>query len=194
MNIYAGLSIVEAILKLLIVYFILYFTIDKLILYSILVFIVTGIVNLLYIIYCKKKFKAVCKYTFSFDKNLLNNMISFSGWNLLGGVTGVAVNEGPNYFINIFLGVGVNAAMGIAKQVGSAVYSFTANFQTAFNPQIVKLYAAKDKENLFDLIYRSSMVSYYLIFIISLPIILCANTLLVFGWSMYQITRHNFVF
>ena len=59
----------------------------------------------------------------------------------------------------MFYGVTVNAAMGIANQVNTAVYSFVSNFQTAFNPQIVKSYAAKEKSYFMDLIFLTSNYS-----------------------------------
>lgn len=175
MNIFAICSIIEAMLKLLIVYFLLVVETNKLITYALLVFLVSFIVNTIYIAYCRFKFKKETKYLFNRDKSLFREMIGFSGWNLLGGATGVATNEGPNYFMNVYLGVAINASMGIAKQVSTAVYHFTSNFQMAFNPQIVKLYAADKKDELFSLIIRASNMSFYLLFIISLPIIVNAN-------------------
>lgn len=178
MDIYAIISIVEAFLKLSIAFFLLVANNDKLIVYAVLVFIVTLLVNSIYIVYCKSKYPQSARYCLKCDKEILKKMLSFSSWNLLGGVTGVAVNEGPGYFMNIYLGVGVNAAMGIAKQVSSAVYQFTANFQTAFNPQLVKVYASKDFQNLSNLIYRTSELSFFLIFLFGFPFILCADDIL----------------
>jgi O-antigen/teichoic acid export membrane protein len=178
MSIYAILSIFEAFLRLAAAIALLYSSYDNLILYSILICVVTLMVNASYIIYCKYKYSEVCKYSFVKDKSLFKNMFSFSGWNLFGGLTGMANNEGPNYFINVYLGVAVNAGMGIAKQLSSAVYYFISNFQTAFQPQIVKLYAAKQNKDLERLIFRSSILSYYLLFLISLPLILYMDRVL----------------
>ena len=178
MNAYAILSIAEAMLRLLIVYVLLICQHDKLIEYSILVFLVTLSINVLYIVYCKKRYHPQCVYKYNKNKQLLKKMIGFSGWNLIGGITGMAALEGPNYFMNIYLGVGVNAAMGVAKQVGSAVYTFTENFQTAFRPQIVKYYAANRNEELNNLVFNASKISYYLLFVIGIPIILNINNIL----------------
>ena len=175
MNIFAICSIVEAMLKLLIVYFLLVVDRNKLIIYALLIFLVSFIVNTIYIIYCRIKFRKVTNYSFIRDSSLFREMIGFSGWNLLGGATGVATNEGPNYFMNVYLGVTINASMGIAKQVSTAVYHFTSNFQMAFNPQIVKLYASGKMEELYSLIIRASNISFYLLLIISLPITVNAN-------------------
>lgn len=185
MSVYAVLSIVEAILRLLIVYCLLVLNNDKLIEYSILMFAVALLSNVFYMMYCRHLFANSCKYKFEKDKSLFKDMMGFSGWNLVGGLTGMATNEGPNYFMNVYLGVQVNAAMGVAKQVGSAVYNFTENFQTAFRPQIVKYYAANDKANLFDLIFKASQISYYLMFIIGFPVILCMTGIL--NWWLVDV-------
>lgn len=175
MNVYAILSILEAVLRLAMVIALKYLFFDKLIAYGALMFGITLVINAFYIGFCKKNYPEVNNLVFSGNKETVKKMQGFLGWNLLGGVTGVATNEGPNYFMNYYLGVSVNAAMGIAKQVSGAIYQFTANFQTAFNPQIVKAYAADEKEYLFNLINKSSLLSFYLLFVFAFPIILCAD-------------------
>lgn len=171
MRIYAILSIVEALLRLFVVFILVLFP-DKLIAYGILTFVVTMISNLCYVVYCRVKFRQECSYKYANNPTLFRQMIGFSGWNLVGGATGIAVNEGPNYFMNIFLGVTVNASMGIAKQVSAAVYTFASNFQTAFNPMIVKTYAQGDYNYLCNLIIKTSQLSYYLLLIFAIPIII----------------------
>lgn len=178
MDIYAVLSIVEAFLKLVIVFLLKAFSWDKLVLFAVLTMIVTVIINLCFIIYCKKTFREKCKYKYIKNNDLLKRMLGFSNWNLVGGVSGVASGEGPNYLVNIFLGVQVNAAVGIAKQVGNAVYSFTSNFQTAFNPQIIKSYSSGDKVYMHDLMFSTSKLSFYLMFIFGFPVILLAEQIL----------------
>lgn len=192
MNIYAVLSIVEAVLKLSIVIALKYMFSDKLIAYSILIFGITFIINGFYISYCRKNYKNDSRLNFHGDKDVIRKLRGFLGWNLMGGVTGVAANEGPSYFMNYYLGVTINAAMGIAKQVSSAVYQFTSNFQTAFNPQIVKAYASNEKEYLYSLINKTSLLSYYLIFIIALPIILCADY--IFELWLVEVPRYTVIF
>ncbi len=177
MSIFAILSIVEAIFKLAIVFLLVAMEYDRLVLYCILLAVVTLLINLCYIFYCNYCFRDTCRLSFKRDKALTKDMARFSGWTLLGGLTGMATNEGPGYFMNYFIGVQMNAAMGIAKQVGNAVYSFASSFQTAFNPQIVKLYSSDEKKKLYSLVFRSSKISFALIFIMALPITLCAPTI-----------------
>lgn len=192
MNIYAVLSIVEAILKLSVVIALKYLAFDKLVLYGVLIFAITLIINALYIAYCQKHYRSDIKLNFGVDKSIVKKMRGFLGWNLLGGVTGVATGEGPNYFMNYYLGVSVNAAMGIAKQVSGAVYMFTSNFQSAFNPQIVKAYAADEKDYLFGLIKKTSQLSFYLMFIIAFPVIICSD--FIFNLWLVDVPQYTIVF
>lgn len=97
---------------------------------------------------------------------------------MLGAGSTLVSQSGSNILINIFCGVTVNAAYGIANQVSSVIYSFVSNFQLAFQPQIVKLYAAGDKENQIALVNRASIISYFLLLIIFIPFIFKADYIL----------------
>ena len=86
--------------------------------------------------------------------------------------------QGLNILVNIFYGVTLNAALGIANQVASKVVQFFSNFQTAFNPQIVKYYAEGNKDEFFKLIFRTSRLSYFLMLLISFPLMLKIDVIL----------------
>ncbi len=172
MTFYAYISIVESILKLGIVYFLLLFQTDKLILYGALTAIVGIIIYLWYWLYCIHKFQEICKYKFIYNKTLYKKLLSFSGWSLFGSCANMGAQQGVSIVLNIFYGVTINAAAGISNQVCSAVYGFVGNFQTAFSPQIVKLYAADAIEEMKLLIFRTSKFSYYLMLLIGVPIII----------------------
>lgn len=177
MSIFAYVSVVEVVLKLLVVLILPYISYDSLIVYSILLTLVALLTFFIYQIECRRKL-SFTKYHFVWDKNQFKEMMTFSGWYLFGGMAVVGAKQGTNILINIFYNVTLNAAVGIANQVRNAVYGFVSNFQTAFNPQIVKLYAAKDNEQLLTLLYRSSKFSYYLLFVISFPVILFCDDIL----------------
>lgn len=72
----------------------------------------------------------------------------------------------------MFFNPAVNAARGIAYQINSAITQFFTNFYTAVRPQITKYYAQGDMENMIKLIFRSSKFSFYLIILISMPIVI----------------------
>ncbi|GGW53129.1 hypothetical protein GCM10008085_00160 [Winogradskyella epiphytica] len=171
MSFYAWISIIEVILKLVIVFLLVLFFYDKLILYSILVFAVSVIIFLAYRFFCRRLFES-CKYKFIKDKTLFKELISFSGWSLFGHMALIGSNQGVSFILNIFLGVTINATMGIASQVNTAIYGFVSNFQIAFNPQIVKTYASGNIEEHKNLLFQASKFSYYLLLILAVPILL----------------------
>ena len=171
MSFFAWVSIVEAVLKLLVVYLLIISPLDKLVAYVILLTLVSIIILFCYKIYCNKKFE-IAHYKKVSDYTLVKEILGFSGWSLFGATANVANQQGTNIVLNMFTNVTVNAAMGIANQVNSAVYSFVSNFQTAFKPQLVKSYAAEKKEEFNSLIIRSAKFSFYLLWIIVLPLTL----------------------
>lgn len=170
MDFFAIMSIIEAVLKLAIVYVLLIIAYDKLILYAVLMFIVVSIVSITYKIFCNKKYQYT-HYVFCNDKTKIKEFLSFSIWSLFGGIANIGSQQALNFMLNIFFGVTVNAAVGVANQVTGAIYSFVSNFQTAFNPQIVKSYAINDTKSYQSLVFMASKMSFFLLFIIGLPII-----------------------
>ena len=177
MNLYAYVSLVEVIAKLLVVYLLYITTFDKLIFYSFLYTIVPLIVAFIYKIYCNRNFDTT-KYKRIWDRIAFKEMFSFSGWSLFGSLANLAAQQGLNILINIFYGVTVNAAAGIANQVSTNVYGFISNFQTAFQPQIVKTYAAKEVERFHKLIFQTSKFSYFMVLVLVLPILFTIDGIL----------------
>lgn len=177
MDVFAYISIFEALLKLAICYAITVSAWDKLIVYSILLLAVALVICFIYSLFCHRKFEE-SKYSFVFDKPILKEMTSFAGWNFFTNSAYVFNTQGVNLLINIFFGVAVNAARGIATQVESAVLQLVNSFTTALNPQITKNYASGDYDAMMSLVFKGAKFSYYLLFIVALPIILEADFLL----------------
>lgn len=177
MSAFAYISILEVILKLIIVYLLLIFNIDKLKLYAVLIFCIQFLDFSIYIAYCYKHFTE-CRYRFYYNKHLFNEMISFAGWSMFGNLAGVAFTQGVNILLNIFFGPVVNAARAVAVQVQHAVQGFVSNFQMALNPQITKNYASGNLEQMHALIFASSRYSFFLLLFLSLPIIIEAEQIL----------------
>lgn len=170
MGIFAKISIIEALLKLFLTVAITNIAYDKLKTYSILMLFNASVVFLIYLLYCRKKFKYT-KYVFVFDKSLFKQILSFTGWNMLGSLGGTLSDSGVNLIFNTFCGVILNAAIGLANQINGALSGFIGGFQTAFKPQIVKTFAAKKMQDFHRLICRSSKISFFLFFLIAMPII-----------------------
>ena len=171
MNVYAYVSIVEAALKLGIVFVLQALPYDKLIVYGGLLLIVACINTGLYRGYCKKHYSE-CRFRLVWDKIFFKEMVSYSGWNLFGAVAGVLKNQGINILLNIFFGPLVNAARGIASQVNGAVVSFSHNFSAAMQPQIIKNYASENYKETMQLVFRGCKGTFFLMYLFSLPLMI----------------------
>lgn len=178
MSAFAYISILEAVCKLAIAFLIVVSPMDKLVFYAILMCVVSVIVRFTYGHYCKKHF-AECTYHFHWDKDILKQMFGFAGWNFIGASSAVLRDQGGNIVINLFYGPSVNAARGIANQVDSAIMGFVSNFMTALNPQITKSYASGDREYMMTLIFQGARLSFYMLLLLSLPVLINTHYILV---------------
>lgn len=188
MSAFAYLSIIDAILKLIIVYLLLIISYDKLITYSALFLCIQIFDRIVYSVYCRKHFKETRSKP-CFDKQQFKEIFAFAGWTLNGNLAVMGLTQGINMLLNMFFGPIVNAARGISVQVQSTVQSFCTNFQMALNPQLTKSYAIKDLTNMHQLLKASSKISYFLIFFISLPIML--KTPLILRWWLGIVPEHT---
>ena len=177
MSFYAYISVIEAALKLFVIYLLLFLPYDRLFIYSLLLLIVSIIIFAIFFLYVNCKFKT-CRYKYVWNKGYFFELISFSGWSMVAGIANMTAHQGGNFLLNMFSGLVANAAFGIANQVSIAIYAFSQNFQIAFSPQITKLYAMSEAKELYRLVFRSTLVSYYLILIIAVPFILKADFIL----------------
>ena len=167
MSAFAYISILEVVLKLAIVYMLLVFSFDKLVLYAFLLLAIQILIRFCYSYYCNKHFEET-KYKHVWDKALFKEMTGFAGWSMFGNLAAVLFGQGLNMLLNVFFGPVVNAARGIAVQVQNAVQQFVGNFQMALNPQITKTYAQGEMHKL---MYRSARFSFFLLFFLSLPVL-----------------------
>ena len=155
MSAFAYISIYEVFAKLLICYLLYISSFDRLKVYSILLMLVAVSMRFIYNRYCHRHFSE-CKFYIKYDNELFKKLLSFSGWNFIGTTAGILTNQGVNVLINIFFGVTLNAARGIAEHLNYTINSFVTNFMTAMNPQITKSYASGDYEYMNKLMIRGA--------------------------------------
>ena len=171
MNVYAYLSILDSLLRLVAVFILMVSPYDNLILYAILMVSSSCIIRLLYTVYCKRHF-AECHYKFRLDKGLLKGMFIFQGWSALGTLGFTFKDQVVNIIINNILGPAVSAARAIAIQVSGVINQFATNVVTAVSPQITQRYAAGELEESRRLVYISSKFSFFLMAIVVIPLVL----------------------
>ena len=178
MDVYAYVGIVEVTFKLLLVILLLYVPFaDNLIAYAIILAIWSIGLQIWYRYYCYRRFSETHLMIVK-DKAIYKSMLSYSLWDFVGQFCNTGNSQGLNILINMFFGVTVNAARTIAFQVENAITQFSNNFMTSVNPQIVKNYACGNMDRFFQLIYEAGRYSYYLLFMVSLPIFLESDYIL----------------
>ena len=170
MDFYALVSIIDAVLKLIIVLLLPFAPFDTLVYYGALMTIISLLNYVLNVGYSKREFKNVI-FRAKWDKSLFNSMLTFSGWNIFGSVSHMMQSQGVNLILNAFWGTVVNAANGVATQVNSAVNSLTVGFVTAVRPQMIKSYASGNIEHLKKMYYSVSKLTFFLVMILAVPII-----------------------
>lgn len=168
-NIFAWISISEAIFKLVAALLLTFIHWDTLILYGTLNLSVFILIFIIYKLYCRTYFTD-SHYLFLWDRALFKNLISFTGWSLWGNLAFVMSGQGTNILLNIFFGPTVNAARSIAMEVSTGLNSFVSSLQVAVNPQIVKSYSANDLDYMHRLICYGAKYNFILLFFISMPV------------------------
>lgn len=171
MDLFAFISIISALLRLVIVFIVKYTMYDKLVTYSVLLLSVSFIDWTLYFFLTKRPFPE-SSIKLMWDRKLMKSMTSFGGWVIVDSLSQMLKGQGINIVLNLFFGPVVNSARGIAYQVMNAINQFISSFQTSFRPQLTKSYAEGDYQYMRRLYYSSSKLSYYLLFVLSLPILL----------------------
>jgi len=192
MSVFAYFSLFDMVLKLIVVFLLQAIEFDKLKIYAMMLVIAQVILQLVYWIYCFRKFEEV-RGGLKWDKPLFKEMTSFAGWSMFGDSAFLLFTQGLNILLNVFFGATVNAARGIAVQVQGVISRFIVGFQTALNPQITKSYAADDLNYMHQLIYASSKYSFFLLLLVSLPVFFETKNILV--WWLKIVPGHtvNFV-
>lgn len=192
MSAFAYISIIEVLLKLMIVWLLTFLPYDKLIVYAILFLGVQLFIRMIYNQYCTKHFPE-SRTMPAYHPKQMKEIFIFAGWTMNGNLAVVGYTQGINILLNMFFGPAVNAARGIAVQVQTAVITFVQNFQTATRPQIIKSYASNELEYMHTLIIASSKYGFYLILIISFPILLCVDSILQIWLGIVPKYTSNFV-
>lgn len=184
MGVFAYITILDAVLKLAVAFAITVSPYDKLKTYALLLLSVGALDQLIYYIYCRRNFEE-CRFSLKFYPDLLKQIGSFSGWNFFGNASWMFNTQGIDILINLFFGVTLNAARGIANQVTNIVQGFVQNFTTALNPQITKSYAMGDLAYMNKLVFMGARYAYYLMLFFAIPI--CLETKIILQLWLKQV-------
>src|SRR5690606_33583831 len=128
----AFVNIVETVLKLVIALLLYVVEGDKLIMYGILTASITIVSFFLYSLYCFMNYdECTLKGISNPNRTTISELGLFAGWNLFGSLCSLGRTQGFAIILNLFFGTVVNAAYGIANQVGSQLLFFSTTMLRA---------------------------------------------------------------
>lgn len=193
MDFYAIVGIVDVFLKFFIAVVVQLYSGDRLMLYGVLLLFISVTNFALYYYYVKRKFQWLIYAPKSYSYQFQQEMLSFSGWNLLGSFSWMLRSQGFNLLLNYFFGVIINAANGISGQIYTALQYFSTNIIIAFKPQLVHSYAAGDLARVKSMMYMMTNTSFCLLYMLSIPMILNMNYILNF-WLGNNLPEYTVTF
>jgi O-antigen/teichoic acid export membrane protein len=176
MNVYAYVSIIEVVLKLLIVFLLYHSPMDKLVYYALLIFIVTVVVNSIYVLWCLKY--SSIRYRIKLGGKEFKEIFSYSSWTLFGTISGVASIQGCSIVLNVFCGPIANTAFAIATQISNVIQQFASSFFTAVRPPLTKSYGAGAFDYMKRLYDFSNKTLFTLTFAVVFPLFVKAEFIL----------------
>ncbi len=171
MKVYAYTAIADAVFKLAIAVSLGFASVDKLKIYSVLLFAVYAIMVVFYWVYCHKNFPET-HFKWFWDKKMFLERMAFSSYEFLGGISSVLAVQGGTILINRFYGILLNAANGVSERVMAAANQFTGNFFAAIAPQITKSLSKGEMDYFYSMVIRSSKFCFLLSFLVMAPLAL----------------------
>jgi O-antigen/teichoic acid export membrane protein len=176
MDVYSYLSILDAFLRLVVILVLPYLPYIPIKAYPVFLLGIELLNFTVYYLSCRKL--PECRITGKVNKESFKEIGSFAGWDFMGNTAWALINEGVNMILNIFGGVAINAARGVAYQVKNAVIQLTNNVMVASRPQIIQQAAYVEKSNVFGKINLTARMLFLVMVITVLPIIMYAKQIL----------------
>ncbi len=178
MNVLAYITITQCTLRLLAAVAIAFVAYDGLIVYSGFLFIVSVVVLLSFLVYCRRNFDECKALHLYWDSNQGKSLLTYSGWNMVGALALILRSQGVNVLQNLFFGPLINAAHSIAQQIQGVANHFVDNVYVASRPQITKLYSAGRYDEMWKLIFQSAKYAFFLMMLICIPAVIEIDTVL----------------
>lgn len=171
MKVFAYISVVEAVGNLIIAIILANLKADLLISFAWMMFVLNAIITILLQIYCRHCY-AECKIVLDIDWLKTKQVFKFTGWEMIGSLATLCKNQGVHLILNPFFGPIANAARGMAIKVYYVFNQIHENLYMATKPQIIKSYACGEIKEMRTLLYQSIRFSYYLLFIVAVPLLM----------------------
>ncbi len=165
----AIIGILESILKLLVAICILFSSLDRLILYGVLMSFVGFAVLFCFVVLSQKKFSGhVSLQLVGIRKT--KQIAQFAGWTLLDVFGTIANRQGYAIMLNKFYGPSTNAIFALAQHVESPLFSMSASAISSIRPQILKSYGEGNINRALRLSYFAGKLGFSLMALLAIPI------------------------
>lgn len=175
----AWTSLIDVFVKLAFAFGLFIISSDKLVFYGFSYALMSFLQCVLFVYYCRKKFvKQRVRVRDLIDRVEGKKLISFTSWSMMGNIGNTCANQGIGLIFNAFYALSVNAALGITNQVTNTIASFINNVQLAFRPQLLQSYSDNDKTRFFKLISSASKWSFFMMMLVSVPLLSNINYIL----------------
>lgn len=176
MNIFAGISIFDALLRLIFIFLLPAIKLDNLKLYSTFMVSIPITTVLIQALYCRRF--PECRYRIVFDKKMFKEIMGLSGWNFFGNISFSIIHEGINMLLNVYGGVVMNASRAIAYQVKNVASQVSTNTLVAVRPRVMQQSVQKSKEQYFEDIFLLSRISFFSLALAIVPLFVYCPQLL----------------
>lgn len=178
MDYYACVSIGSSLFKLLAALILQFISYDLLIFYAFTILLIQVVERLVDQCYCYIHFPESRSARLYMDRKEGRELLIYSGYNIIGGIAFTLRSQGMNVLINLFFGTILNAAHAISVQINSVVSQLVGNLYQASRPQITKAFACGDSDGMWRLVFRTSLLAYYLVMTMSVIAIFELPTIL----------------
>ena len=176
--VFSVIDVISQIGKLVIAYLLTIYFINKLVVYSVSLAVLTALPTFVYVIYCQKNYISIVKIKFVRDLEKYKEIFFFSIWVSIGAVCMIGKNQGASIIINLFFNTIMNTALGIANNIGGFINMFSHNVTQPMSPQITKSYAAHDFKRMDQLLTMSTKFGFLFMLFASSPFLISSEWIL----------------
>lgn len=192
MGVYALISTIECIMRVGVAFLIGKMMMDNLVFYGMGIMVAAIIVFFMYMWYGYKHYYE-CHYSFSPNKIIYKNLLTFSGWTIFGTIANVGIIQGSIILLGMFFGPIINAAFGIALQINNAFQSLCNSMVLPFRSAMMRAYAEKEFGYLDKLFAMNNKFIFYVLLAVSLPILSEMETILHL-WLGENVSQNTLLF
>ncbi len=166
----AIIDIVNSLIKLALIWLLLFYKGNALRLYAIIMSVSTFVSFIVYHYLCFRYWPRLVRWRLYSNFSEYRELLVYNNYNLLASVALMGRSQGSNILINFFFGTIVNGAYGIARTVQGFVEMFTVNFDSASAPQITQSVGRGDMQRASFIASRSCRICQLLSLWIVLPL------------------------